>query len=112
LILRQNAAAIVVVMPLQDSLTFPFYTIANLLKFLRYVEKKWALQGELRSASKSADMMFEFKDLPADGVKSGINRNRRLSLEESILVNHMAQVRPPIARSHEVFMFYTMFNPS
>lgn len=72
-------------------------------KFIRakYVEKKWALQGELRSASKSADMMFEFKDLPADGVKSGINRNRRLSLEESILVNHMAQVRPPIARSHE-----------
>lgn len=93
-------------------LLFHFILLLIFLSSFRYVEKKWALQGELQSASKSADMMFEFKDLPADGVKSGINRNRRLSLEESILVNHMAQVRPPIARSHEVLMFYTMFNLS
>ncbi|XP_012567204.1 probable ADP-ribosylation factor GTPase-activating protein AGD15 [Cicer arietinum] len=72
-------------------------------KFIRakYVEKRWALQGELHSASKSAEVIFEFKESPATEAKSTIQKNRRLSLEESILVNHMTQIRPPIARFQE-----------
>ncbi|XP_058773546.1 probable ADP-ribosylation factor GTPase-activating protein AGD15 [Vicia villosa] len=72
-------------------------------KFIRakYVEKRWALQGEPPSAPKSTEIFFEIKELPAAEAKNGIQKNRRLSLEESILVNHMAQIRPPIAKCHE-----------
>jgi stromal membrane-associated protein len=75
------------------------------------VEKRWALQGELQS-SKSAEIPVDFKVSQTTGAKNGIQKNRRLSLEESILVNHMAQIRPPIPKFQEVFMFYFMFNPS
>lgn len=75
------------------------------------MEKRWASHGELQPASKSADMIFDLNELPAAGAKNGIQKNRRLSLEESILVKHMAQVRPPVARFHEVFMSYMAFNP-
>ena len=72
-------------------------------KFIRakYVEKRWASQGEPHSASKSAEITFELKESPTPGAKSGIQKNRRLSLEESILVNHMAQVHPRIPKVHE-----------
>ncbi|CAK8532300.1 unnamed protein product [Lathyrus sativus] len=72
-------------------------------KFIRakYVEKRWASPGKLQSAPKSAEIFFEIKELPAAAAKNGIKKNRRLSLEESILVNHMAQIRPPIPKSYE-----------
>jgi stromal membrane-associated protein len=71
-------------------------------KFIRakYVEKRWALQGELQS-SKSAEIPVDFKVSQTTGAKNGIQKNRRLSLEESILVNHMAQIRPPIPKFQE-----------
>ena len=59
------------------------------------MDKRWASKGGVQSASKSAE------------TNSGIPnpRNRRLSLEESILVGHMAKIQPPVTKSHEVFMF-------
>ncbi|XP_061347985.1 probable ADP-ribosylation factor GTPase-activating protein AGD15 [Gastrolobium bilobum] len=82
-------------------------------KFIRakYVEKRWASKGGPQAASKSAEIIFNVNDSPNVVAKSSIQKNRRLSLEESILVNHMAKIRPPVARSHEVFMFYMKFNP-
>ncbi|XP_045818579.1 uncharacterized protein LOC123911248 [Trifolium pratense] len=60
------------------------------------------LQGELQ-ATKSAEIKLNlnFKISPPTGAKNGIQQTRRLSLEESILVNHMAQIRPPIPKFNE-----------
>jgi len=74
------------------------------------VEKRWASKGELQPASKSAEIIFNRNESPATGSKSGIQKNRRLSLEESILVKHMNHIplpttRSPTPRSQEVFMF-------
>ncbi|KAL5127342.1 putative ADP-ribosylation factor GTPase-activating protein AGD15 [Glycine soja] len=73
-------------------------------KFIRskYVEKRWASKGGLQPASKSAEIIFNSNESPAAGAKSATQRNRRLSLEESILVKHVAQIRPPVTRYHEV----------
>ncbi|OIW20165.1 hypothetical protein TanjilG_04618 [Lupinus angustifolius] len=70
-------------------------------KFIRnkYTEKRWASKGGYHAATKLTDTIFNFNESPAAGTKSGIPRNRRLSLEESILVSHMAQVLPPVTRS-------------
>ncbi|KAL3024413.1 hypothetical protein AAZX31_04G120100 [Glycine max] len=72
-------------------------------KFIRskYVEKRWASIGGLQPASKSAEIIFNWNESPAAGAKSATQRNRRLSLEESILVKHVAQIRPPVTRYHE-----------
>ncbi|XP_057763422.1 probable ADP-ribosylation factor GTPase-activating protein AGD15 isoform X1 [Arachis stenosperma] len=65
-------------------------------KFIRakYVDKKWASKHGLQAASaKSSETLRNHQ------------RNRRLSLEESILVGHMAQIQPPqpqVAKSHEI----------
>jgi stromal membrane-associated protein len=80
------------------------------------VEKRWALQGELQS-SKSAEIPVDFKVSQTTGAKNGIQKNRRLSLEESILVNHMAQIRPPIPKFQEVsfikiFSFHILIGTS
>jgi len=72
------------------------------------VEKKWASKGELQPASKSAEIIFNTNESPSAGAKSGIQKNRRLSLEESILVKHMKHVPPPVTRSQEVNL---KFNP-
>ncbi|XP_027921377.1 probable ADP-ribosylation factor GTPase-activating protein AGD15 isoform X2 [Vigna unguiculata] len=59
-------------------------------KFIRmkYVEKKWASKDEVHSTS-----------------NGGIPKNnRRLSLEESILANHVAQILPPITRPRGDFI--------
>ncbi|XP_019443267.1 PREDICTED: probable ADP-ribosylation factor GTPase-activating protein AGD15 isoform X2 [Lupinus angustifolius] len=60
-------------------------------KFIRnkYVDKRWASKGGFHASSKSVDTS------PVGGTMSNIQRNRRLSLEESILVSHMAQYPPP-----------------
>ncbi|KAL4375147.1 hypothetical protein AHAS_Ahas05G0252700 [Arachis hypogaea] len=64
-------------------------------KFIRakYVDKEWASKHGLQAASaKSSETLRNHQ------------RNRRLSLEESILVGHMAQIQPPqpqVAKSHE-----------
>ncbi|XP_047182563.1 probable ADP-ribosylation factor GTPase-activating protein AGD15 isoform X2 [Vigna umbellata] len=67
-------------------------------RFIRskYVEKRWASKGELLPASKSAEIIFNRNESPAAGAKSAIQKNRRLSLEESIFVKHMNHVPPPI----------------
>ncbi|KAK7380132.1 hypothetical protein VNO78_32572 [Psophocarpus tetragonolobus] len=74
-------------------------------KFIRskYVEKRWASKGGLQPASKSVEIICNSNGSPTAGPepKSAIQKNRRLSLEESILVKHMTQIRPPITRSHE-----------
>ncbi|KAL5173948.1 putative ADP-ribosylation factor GTPase-activating protein AGD15 [Glycine soja] len=72
-------------------------------KFIRskYVEKRWASKGGLQPASKSAEIIFNSNESPAARAKSATQRNRRLSLEESILVKHVAQIRPPVTRYHE-----------
>ncbi|KAG4380664.1 hypothetical protein GLYMA_16G215600v4 [Glycine max] len=74
-------------------------------KFIRskYVEKRWASKGGLQPASKSAEIIFNSNESPAARAKSATQRNRRLSLEESILVKHVAQIRPPVTRYHEDF---------
>ncbi|XLT95220.1 hypothetical protein HN873_016882 [Arachis hypogaea] len=65
-------------------------------KFIRakYVDKEWASKHGLQAASaKSSETLRNHQ------------RNRRLSLEESILVGHMAQIQPPqpqVAKSHEI----------
>ncbi|KAK7320222.1 hypothetical protein RJT34_04958 [Clitoria ternatea] len=72
-------------------------------KFIRakYVEKRWASKDELRSSSKSVEIICSFNESSDGRARSGIPKNyRRLSLEESILANHMAQILPPTARSH------------
>ncbi|CAJ1936526.1 unnamed protein product [Sphenostylis stenocarpa] len=54
-------------------------------KFIRakYVEKRWASKDEMQSTSNG-------------GSRNGIlKNNRRLSLEESVLANHVAQILPP-----------------
>ncbi|XP_027924287.1 probable ADP-ribosylation factor GTPase-activating protein AGD15 [Vigna unguiculata] len=70
-------------------------------RFIRskYVEKRWASKGELQPASKSAEIIFNRNESPATGSKSGIQKNRRLSLEESILVKHMNHIPLPTTRS-------------
>ncbi|XP_061364127.1 probable ADP-ribosylation factor GTPase-activating protein AGD15 [Gastrolobium bilobum] len=71
-------------------------------KFIRakYVEKRWASKVGVQSTSKSAEMICNFNESPDGGVRSDIPKNsRRLSLEESILANHMAQILPPVTRS-------------
>ncbi|KAK7314745.1 hypothetical protein VNO77_33273 [Canavalia gladiata] len=72
-------------------------------KFIRskYVEKRWASKDGLQPAPKSAEIIFNLNESPAPRAKSAIQKNRRLSLEESILVKHMAQIRPPVTRSPE-----------
>ncbi|XP_057446706.1 probable ADP-ribosylation factor GTPase-activating protein AGD15 [Lotus japonicus] len=67
----------------------------------KYVEKRWASQGEFLAALKSADPTFNLNESPEVGAKSGIQKNRRLSLDESILVDHMARIRPPVAKPLE-----------
>ncbi|XP_058732375.1 probable ADP-ribosylation factor GTPase-activating protein AGD15 isoform X1 [Vicia villosa] len=74
-------------------------------KFIRakYVEKRWASKNKLESTSKLAENIVNFNELPYGGARSGFPKNsRRLSLEESILVNHLAQVLPPVTRSREI----------
>ncbi|XP_020212480.1 probable ADP-ribosylation factor GTPase-activating protein AGD15 [Cajanus cajan] len=70
-------------------------------KFIRskYVEKRWASEGGPQPASK-AEIIFNSN--ASAGARSANPRNRRLSLEESILVNHMSHIRPPITKPHEV----------
>ncbi|XP_050901304.1 probable ADP-ribosylation factor GTPase-activating protein AGD15 isoform X3 [Lathyrus oleraceus] len=70
-------------------------------KFIRakYVEKRWASKNKLESTSKLAENIVNFTELPYGIPK---NNNRRLSLEESIFVNHLAQVLPPVTRSCEI----------
>nr|KYP71403.1 putative ADP-ribosylation factor GTPase-activating protein AGD5 [Cajanus cajan] len=72
-------------------------------KFIRskYVEKRWASEGGPQPASK-AEIIFNSN--ASAGARSANPRNRRLSLEESILVNHMSHIRPPITKPHEVFV--------
>ncbi|KAE9586120.1 putative Arf GTPase activating protein [Lupinus albus] len=64
-------------------------------KFIRnkYVDKRWASKVGFHASTKSVDTS------PVGGDMSNIQRNRRLSLEESILVSHMAQYPPPVTRS-------------
>ncbi|RDX81180.1 putative ADP-ribosylation factor GTPase-activating protein AGD15, partial [Mucuna pruriens] len=74
-------------------------------KFIRakYVEKRWASKDELQSTSRSAEIIYNFDESPNGVARSGIlKNNRRLSLEESILANHVAQILPPITRSRGV----------
>ncbi|XP_004503239.1 probable ADP-ribosylation factor GTPase-activating protein AGD15 isoform X2 [Cicer arietinum] len=61
----------------------------------KYVEKRWASKDKLQSTSKS---VCNFNELAADGIPKN---SRRLSLEETILANHMAQVLPPVTRSRQ-----------
>ncbi|KAG4398520.1 hypothetical protein GLYMA_08G057700v4 [Glycine max] len=71
-------------------------------KFIRdkYVEKRWASKEELQSTSRTGEIIYNFDESPNGGARSGIlKNNRRLSLEESILANHVAQILPPITRS-------------
>jgi len=70
------------------------------------VEKRWASKDKLQSTSKLTENICNFNELPDGRARSGIPKNsRRLSLEESILANHLAQVLPPVTRSCEVTMF-------
>ncbi|KAL2615211.1 hypothetical protein AAZV13_08G052700 [Glycine max] len=77
-------------------------------KFIRdkYVEKRWASKEELQSTSRTGEIIYNFDESPNGGARSGIlKNNRRLSLEESILANHVAQILPPITRSRGGFTF-------
>ncbi|KAK7395764.1 hypothetical protein VNO78_16333 [Psophocarpus tetragonolobus] len=63
----------------------------------------------LQPASKSVEIIFNSNESPTaeHGPKSAaIQKNRRLFLEESILVKHMTQIRLPIMRSHECGYFH------
>ncbi|TKY61122.1 ADP-ribosylation factor GTPase-activating protein AGD15 [Spatholobus suberectus] len=76
-------------------------------KFIRakYVEKRWASKDELQSISRSAETIYNVDESPNGGARSAIlKNNRRLSLEESILANHVAQILPPITRSRGGFI--------
>jgi len=58
------------------------------------VEKRWTSKDEMQSTSNG-------------GARNGILKNsRRLSLEESILANHVSQILPPITRARGVTMLY------
>ncbi|KAL3002482.1 hypothetical protein AAZX31_08G056200 [Glycine max] len=71
-----------------------------------YVEKRWASKEELQSTSRTGEIIYNFDESPNGGARSGIlKNNRRLSLEESILANHVAQILPPITRSRGGFTF-------
>ncbi|CAJ1952275.1 unnamed protein product [Sphenostylis stenocarpa] len=74
-------------------------------RFIRskYVEKRWASKGGLQPASKSAEIIFKTKESPPVGANIATQKNRRLSLEESILVKHMTHVPPTRTRSHEIY---------
>ncbi|RZB95478.1 putative ADP-ribosylation factor GTPase-activating protein AGD15 isoform B [Glycine soja] len=77
-------------------------------KFIRdkYVEKRWASKEELQSTSRTGEIIYNFDESQNGGARSGIlKNNRRLSLEESILANHVAQILPPITRSRGGFTF-------
>ncbi|KAK7358083.1 hypothetical protein VNO77_00004 [Canavalia gladiata] len=72
-------------------------------RFIRakYVEKRWTSKEELQPTLKSAEIICNFNESSDRGARNGIlKNNRKLSLEESIFANHMAQVLPPITRSH------------
>ncbi|KAL2342298.1 hypothetical protein Fmac_003583 [Flemingia macrophylla] len=65
----------------------------------KYVEKRWSSKDKLQSTSRSAEISY-VEDSPNGGARSSIlKNNRRLSLEESILANHVAQILPPITKS-------------
>ncbi|CAL0323888.1 unnamed protein product [Lupinus luteus] len=78
-----------------------FLLLSTCLGIFRYAEKRWASKGGYHAATKLTDTIFNCNESPTGGTKSGIPRSRRLSLEESILVSHMAQVPPPVTRSRE-----------
>ncbi|XP_027343259.1 probable ADP-ribosylation factor GTPase-activating protein AGD15 [Abrus precatorius] len=66
----------------------------------KYVEKRWASKDELQPTSKSTETICNFNESPNGGARNCVPKNiRRLSLEESILANHMAQILPPMTRS-------------
>lgn len=107
---------LLVCISLNFHLIYHILMLSTCLKSSRYVEKRWASKGELKPASKSAEMIFNRNESPAAGSKSAIQKSRRLSLEESIFVKHMNHVPPPTTRSptprsQEVFMFNLKFNP-
>ncbi|KAI4352023.1 hypothetical protein L6164_006313 [Bauhinia variegata] len=68
----------------------------------KYVQKRWAAKGGLLATTKSSEIVRNLDDFTVGGAKSGFPRNnRRLSLEESILTKHIAQILPPAARSRQ-----------
>nr|KYP67417.1 putative ADP-ribosylation factor GTPase-activating protein AGD15 [Cajanus cajan] len=75
----------------------------------KYVEKRWASKDELQSTS-SAEIIYNVDESRNGGARSGnLKNNRRLSLEESILANHVAQILPPITRSRGVIMLFIKY---
>ncbi|KAF1874549.1 hypothetical protein Lal_00029976 [Lupinus albus] len=69
--------------------------------YAKYVEKKWASKGAaIQAFSKSSEKICNFNESLACGARSGIPKNsRKLSLEESVLAIHVAQILPPATRS-------------
>lgn len=83
-----------------------FFSSQTCLGSFRYVEKRWAKRGEVPPASRAGEIIGNLNEAPAGRAKSGISKiNRRLSLEESILTSHMAQILPPVTRTRGVTMF-------
>ena len=79
------------------------------------MEKKWASKGGLQATSEATEIICNFNESPAGGggAMTYISKNsRRLSLEESILANHVAQILPPLTRSRGVTVFIMKFSRS
>jgi len=64
------------------------------------VEKIWVSKDDMQSTS-------------SGGARKGILKNsRRLSLEESILANHVSKIVPPITRARGVTMSFIPYQYS
>ncbi|XP_034674077.1 probable ADP-ribosylation factor GTPase-activating protein AGD15 [Vitis riparia] len=80
----------------------PNYDRSETERFIRakYVEKKWVSKKATQPTTKPSEKSSNFHKSMESGTRSGIpSKTRKLSLEEEIFTNHIAQIAPPAGRT-------------
>lgn len=81
----------------------PNFDRSGIEKFIRakYEEKQWVAENNATQPTpKPGEMSSNLDEFLEAGARSGIpKKTRRLSLEEEILTNHLAQVTHPVTRT-------------
>lgn len=80
----------------------PNYDRSENERFIRtkYVEKKWVSKKATQPTTKPSEKSSNFHKSMESGTRSGIrSKTRKLSLEEEIFTNHIAQIAPPAGRT-------------
>lgn len=67
------------------------------------MEKKWVSKKATQPTTKPSENSSNFHKSMESGTTSGIpSKTRKLSLEEEIFTNHIAQIAPPAGRTRWV----------